>query len=279
MKIGFGKRILMFLHWLFSLLIFAAVVISICFPYLLNSIENGLSALLGSYKRIGFLSFGIAFGAIYLLLCIVQAGIIFKRRVPRSERGFITVDSSDNSRVRIAISAIEQMVRQSVYNIDGISDMKIAIENAEDAIDIKINASILSGRHVPTITMNMQQAIRKFVELNCGVAVKSVAVSINSVTAQEVTGSRKMRGKKGVRVEDTLVSVVPAASETVAEPAEIVEEIINTSEFVPDTQAFSNTTEESSSEDNIGIPDGIEGAMNEENSDVASSEENADKQA
>lgn len=279
MKIGVGKRILMFLHWLFSLLIFVDVVISIFFPYLLNSIENGLAALLGSYKRIGFLSIGIAFGVIYLLLCIAQAGIIFKRKAPRSERGFITVDSSDNSRVRIAISAVEQMVRQSVYNIDGISDMKIAIENAEDAIDIKINASILSGRHVPTITMNMQQAIRKFVELNCGVAVKSVAVSINSVTAQEIAGSKKMRGKKGIRVEDTMVPIVPAASEIAVAPTEPVEEIISTSEVVSDTHVFSDIAEESSSEEITAVPEETEEAVNEENSDAVSSEENAEKQA
>lgn len=213
MKIGLGKRILMFLHWLYSLLLFAAVVIALFWPELIKNSVESLKIMMGSMSSVGFIVAGVVAGIIYLNLCIYQASMIFARGTARSERGFITVDSSDNSRVRIAISAIEQMVRQSVCAIDGISDMKVAIESADDAIDIRINASIISGCHVPTITMNMQQSIRKFVELNCGVAVKSVAVSINAVTAQDAAGHRKLRSKQASRPESAQVPFeMPVAS-------------------------------------------------------------------
>ena len=125
MKLSVGKRILMFIHWLVSLLIVAAFAIYLIVPDFIMKYYNMVEAAIGiRYVRI----IGIALLVIYAVLAIVQVYLIFKRK-KRSERGFITMDSSDSGKVRIAISAIEQMVRQSVTNIDGITDMKISIDN------------------------------------------------------------------------------------------------------------------------------------------------------
>ena len=190
MKLSVGKRILMFFHWLLSLLIVAAFALYLIVPEFITRYYNMLIVAIGyNYVKI----IGIALLAIYVILAVVQVCLIFKRG-KRAERGFITVDSSDSGRVRIAISAIEQMVRQSVGNIDGITDMKISIENLDDAVGIGVIASIVNGRHVPTITMNMQRAIRQFVETNCGVAVRSVSINISAVT-NEQSATRRRRGK------------------------------------------------------------------------------------
>ena len=242
MKIGIGKRILMFLHWFFSLLICAALVLSMFWPGVINGALELVKSLFGAYSKVGIMAAGIAFAVIYALLCVMQAGIIFKRGARRSERGFITVDSNDNSRVRIAISAIEQMVRQSVYSIDGISDMKIFIDSADDAIEIRINASIINGSHVPTITMNMQQAIRKFVELNCGVAVSAVTVNINSVTSAEGSGRKKSKAAKNVKASEPVVPVFVPVSEPVIPEVEVVPEQAPAEE-VPECEAIPEVEE------------------------------------
>ena len=206
MKLSVGKRILMFFHWLFSLLICAAFALYLIVPDFILKYYNKVEAALGEkYVRI----IGIALLVIYAALAVVQIWLIFKRR-KRSDRGFITVDSSDTGRVRIAISAIEQMVRQSVNNIDGITEMKIGIDNQDDAIVIGVNASIVNGSHVPTITMNMQRAIRQFVEMNCGVAVRTVSININAVTNAAEAPRRKRLGR-GKAESATPVEPVPAA--------------------------------------------------------------------
>ncbi len=190
MKLNVGKRILLFLHWLLSLLICAAFALSVIVPDFAMGLYEKVHSALGT-RNMQIL--GGAVLAIYLLLAVVTVCLIFRRR-RRFDRGFITVDSSDTGKVRIAVSAIEQMVRQSVHNIDGISEMKISIDNMDDAIAIGVVASIVSGSHVPTITMNMQRAIRQFVEMNCGVAVRSVAININSVTSSSDGPRRRRRG-------------------------------------------------------------------------------------
>lgn len=190
MKLSVGKRILMFFHWLLSLLIVAAFAVYLIVPEFVTKYYDKLVSRLG-FNNVKVI--GIALLAVYVLLAIAQAILIFKRK-KRSERGFIVVDSSDSGKVRIAISAVEQMVRQSVGSIDGLTDMRIGIDNQDDAIGIVVNASIVNGSHVPTITMNMQRAIRQFVETNCGVAVRTVSISINSVTHQG-EAPRRRRGK------------------------------------------------------------------------------------
>ncbi|MBQ6375253.1 MAG: alkaline shock response membrane anchor protein AmaP [Clostridia bacterium] len=189
MKLTAGKRVLMFFHWLLSLLTCAAFAFYIIKPELIKGLFDSTLGRLGSTKAAVI---GIAALAIYTLLSALLGYVIFHRG-KREERDFITVDASDTGRVRIAVSAIEQMVRQSVNSIDGISDMKISIENADDAIIINIVATIVNGSHVPTITMNMQRAIRQFVEMNCGVAVRSVSISINSVANAEEPQKRLLR--------------------------------------------------------------------------------------
>ena len=191
MKLGAGKRILMFFHWLLSLLICAAFAIYLVRREWLMNLYNKVAALLNDRQ---ILIIGIAILGIYVILCVWQACLIF-HRTKRNDRGFITMDSNDSGHVRIAISAIEEMVRQAVTSIEGIAEMKISIDNLDDAIAINLNCRILNGYHVPTITVNMQRSIRQFVEMNCGVAVRTVTININGVTSGEEPSKYKKRQK------------------------------------------------------------------------------------
>lgn len=186
MKLNLGKRVVLFVHWLVSLLLIAALI----FPdYLAQAISLVSNSPLGDYQSVVF----AALLVVYALISIAVLCIIFRRgSAARSERGFITVDSSETGKVRIAISAIEQMVKQAVHSVDGIADMKISITNSDDAIAILVNVAMVNGSHVPTVTLNMQRAIRQFVEMNCGVAVRSVSINIQSV-ANPAEGGRKSR--------------------------------------------------------------------------------------
>lgn len=226
MKLTVGKRILMFFHWLMSLLICAVFATYLIKPELVLDYYHRFTAKLNQTQ---ILVIGIALLAIYVILAVVQICLIFHRG-KRNTRGFITVDSSDTGRVRISVAAIEQMVRQAVLNIDGISDMKIAIESLDDAIGINIAATLINGSHVPTVTMNMQQAIRKFVEMNCGVAVRTVSININGVT--NAPDNTRRRGRKA-HAEVPPVPAVPEPETPVyPEPVQPAPEPYNPPKYV-----------------------------------------------
>lgn len=257
MKMNVGKRVLMFAHWLFSLLVCAAFVTHILKPEFTTEVYSGLEQ---ATSHTHTLIIGAAILALYLVLTIVQIGVIFHRDGRRADRGFITVDSSDTDRVRISIPAIEQMVRQAVYNVEGLTDLKISIENKDDTVAIGVNASILNGSHVPTITMNMQHAIRQFVEMNCGVAVCSVSVNINAVTIPGEVPQKKKRSHKeaftpavvsepveqnrpmsvAVAPVDTVVPMAADLLEIQPEPIVFSEEPESTIEYAPEVSEIAD---------------------------------------
>lgn len=205
MKLNFGKRFALILHWLGSVIALAALVFNARALELVQTVQNRIGE---KYTHMAL----IALAAVYAFLCILALCILLRPSGKRSERGFITVDSSDTGRVRIAVSAIEQMVKQAVGAIGGIAEMKISISSEDDAIAIVVNVSIVAGTHVPTVTLNIQRAIRQFVEMNCGVAVRSVAVNVQSVTTPG-------EGRKGRKAEIPVVQPwAPAPEAPVAQP-------------------------------------------------------------
>ena len=192
MKLNFGKRLVLFLHWLMSLIICALVACNMIQPSLVAELAASLNARFGAeIMEIA----SIAIIAVYALLAVFSVVFIFSREKgkKRGERGFITVDSSEAGRTRIAVGAVEQMIRQSVRCVDGIADMKSSIVNGDDSISINAPVAIVSGAHVPTVTMNIQRAIRSYIELNCGVAVREVSVSVNALENADENGKHGRR--------------------------------------------------------------------------------------
>ena len=178
MKLNFGKKLVLFLHWLLSIIGVALAACLCVWPDFIYGLFDSAYAAMGKRSVDGI---GIALLAVYLLLSVLAVMFIFSGRRSRRDRGFITVDSSDSGKTRIAVGAVEQMIRQAVRMVDGITELKTNIINLDDAISIVANVTIASGAHIPTVTVNIQRAIRSYIELNCGVAVREVSVSVHAV--------------------------------------------------------------------------------------------------
>ena len=186
MKLNFGRRMVLFVHWLLSMAACALTVALLVWPECRTAAAAALDNLSG-------MVYAIAVLIVYLLFSVGSAAIIWDKSGKTGEHGFIVVDSNETGRTRIAVGAVEQMIRQAVRGVDGISQMKAAINNAEDSIVIDVDVTIVNGTHVPTVTMNIQRAIRSYIELNCGVAVRGVSVSVHSLTETEQAGWRVRR--------------------------------------------------------------------------------------
>lgn len=265
MKLNFGKRLVIFLHLLLSLLICTFAVVACISPQVVGEIIGAINSLLGvNLAEIA----GIVILVIYAFLAAMVLMVIFGGRGKRSERGFIVVDSSEAGRTRIAVGAVDQMIRQAVRSVDGITDMKASIINNQDAIAISCNVGIVSGVHVPTVTMNIQRAIRSYIELNCGVAVSEVSVSVHSMEDAESGRGRK----KGKGIAAAPAAVVPAytpapapVQEPTAQPAvDPVEESICEEELqLPEIEPISLTLE---------VPEEMEAAMDAAEESVSAEE-------
>lgn len=245
MNLSFGKKFVLFLHWLLSLLI-AALAVMLCFwPDLVKAGFDFADRLAHGWADV----VGLVLLGIYVVFAVLSVALIFSGKKKRIDRAFITVDSSEAGRTRIAISAVDQMIRQAVRSVDGIVDMKSSILNCEDAVSINTSVTIVSGAHVPTVTMNMQRAVRSYIELNCGVAVREVSVSVNAMENSD-EGSRSGRRKA---MGAAPAAVVPAMqTPTVEEASAVAEAASDTEDMCADMETAAVADVESVQDEETG---------------------------
>lgn len=243
MKLNFGRRLVLFVHWLMSLALCALGVAL----FVWSECRATVAALL---NQPDVFIYAIAVLVVYLLFAAGSVAIICGGRgKKRRDSDFIVVDSGQAGRTRIAVSAVEQMIRQAVRNISGISEMKASIVNGSDSIDINTDVVILNRVHVPTVTACIQRAIRGYIEQNCGVTVRRVSVSIHSVAEEEQARGRKSRKKKtevGNVSEQTSVgndayvtpeqAMGPVPDVPVFEPEAVLPEESAPVEFAPESE-------------------------------------------
>lgn len=192
MKLNFGQRLLLIVHWILSLLGCLIAALLLITP---NTVYGLIDCVYASIGKRAFDAIGIVLCAIYLLIAAGSAAMIFSGFARRGERGLITVFSNDTGKTRIAVSAVEQMARQAIAGVDGISDVRATITGAEDAIGVNISLVLKRGAYLPTVTTNIQRTVRGYIEQNCGVAVQSIIVNVRAVEGEAANADRNARPK------------------------------------------------------------------------------------
>jgi uncharacterized alkaline shock family protein YloU len=176
MKNGFWDRVLIFFYVLLTVALTVLVALQVFGVDLIAPFYNGLE---GQAPGIVWKLIVCGIGAIVVLLGVFVLVAIMPAKKARRE--FITLTNDENGQVRIALPALREMAAQAVGDAAGVKDMAVDISDAGDAITVAISLDIVSGTHVPTVTMSMQRAVRSYIQMNCGVAVKDVSVVISSV--------------------------------------------------------------------------------------------------
>ena len=161
-----------------------------------------------------------------------------KKRVPAS---FITVNSEDGAQVHMSLTALSQMARQAIGRVPDVKEMKIGVSNEGEEVSVTVDLTLKANAHVPTVTKNMQKAIRTSIESNCGVAVRDVEIVVSSLAGADVKPEwKKPRWKLGRREEDASVEAV--AAQEAAEP--VVEVPVSAGADVDDASEQPETREE-----------------------------------
>ena len=171
MKTSFWDRMLMFLYVLITLAFGLCMALR---PFGVDLFGGLFSALEGAAGSFIAALIGLGLAAIVALLSAYMLMMIFRKGKRHAAASFITVNSGDGGQVRIALSALAQMARRAVGRVEGVHEMKINVSGSDDAIEVAVELVMEAGAHVPSVTTNMQRAIRNRIESNCGVAVRDV---------------------------------------------------------------------------------------------------------
>ena len=181
MKLGPGKRILMLIHWLVSLGVFVVFALDCVVPQV-SAVPDAVKSAFVEGSRIKPLV--IACIVFYLALAALQLSMLIASK-RRTARGLISIEANDSNRISVSISAIEQMVRQALSGVDGITDIKIGLDGSDGSVEIAINASVVSGSHIPSVSSEMKRAIRQSVESESGIRIEDLAINIEAITEKK----------------------------------------------------------------------------------------------
>lgn len=189
MKLNFGQKLLLFVHWLLSLIGCVLAAMLLIVPDTVYGLfDRGYDLI----SKRTFDTIGIVVCAVYLLISVGCVIMIFSGSSKRQDRGLITVYSNETGKTRIAVSAVEQMTRQAVCGVEGISDVKASITGSEDAIGISISLVLKRGAYLPTVTANIQRTVRGYIEQNCGVVVHNIVVNVRAVEGEAVGAAQNV---------------------------------------------------------------------------------------
>lgn len=240
MKLSIGKKIVLLIHWLLSAAAFMTMLSYIFWPGFVAGSEVFLYGLVG--KSAADIA-GWVLIAVYAVFAVLSIAFILGGKRGDDDSGFITVISDDSGKTRIAMGAIEQMIRIAVRGIAGIADLKSSIVNEMDSIAISVNVAVVSGVHIPTVTSNIQRTISNYIELNCGVSVREVSVSVNALETPEDAGKRGRKkfgkGLLGAAPAPAAIEEAPVntASNEKPVPDAVVSETAANAQIIPEASA------------------------------------------
>lgn len=210
MKTGFWDRALIYLYVLLTLVVVVALALRAFSVDLIGMFIEGLRLNApGLFWRL------IVLG-ISAVVAILGAYVAVVITPSRKKNSFVTINSNGGSEVRISLPAIREMAKQAISGIGGLKDVVIDVSGSNDALSIGVAMDVESSVHVPSVTMDMQNAIMKNIEKHCGVAVRTVTVDVKNVLpgSESVveTGGQNEIIENAQEAEASLVPVIDPVS-------------------------------------------------------------------
>ncbi len=118
---------------------------------------------------------------VFGVLLIVFGGylIVLPRRYAITRRDFV-VQRTDTGELRIAVKAIENLVKKCVNLHEEIQLISISVLNARDGVVVELNISLANNISIPLAVASLQKQIKQYLVASSGIEVKEVRVSVES---------------------------------------------------------------------------------------------------
>ncbi|UOF90111.1 alkaline shock response membrane anchor protein AmaP [Fodinisporobacter ferrooxydans] len=132
-----------------------------------------------------------------IVMFLLSIRFLFMRG-KKTERFSSFVQRTTNGDVNISYQTLESLAIRAAQSMRGLAEMKASIIQAEGGIAIKIRGLVQPDLNVPTLTEQLQEKVRTYVQDTTGIHVRSVTVSIRDI----VNGQSVKRNKsERIRVE------------------------------------------------------------------------------
>lgn len=99
----------------------------------------------------------------------------------RSKNSKAIIKATNMGEVRVSFHAIEGLALKAVNQINGIRDTKLSVSMENEHIIIDIKTLIMADINIPQTTVDIQNAVKDYVEKYTGINVKEIKVNISNI--------------------------------------------------------------------------------------------------
>ncbi len=130
--------------------------------------------------------------------CVEALSALFLLTVPgklRYKKNEFIVQQTENGEIRIAVRAIENLVRKCTDMHEEIEVSGLRITNHRDGVAVDLKATMPNNISIPLAVDSLQKQIKQYITVSTGVSVREVRVAIVNTNADLKVASPYEVGK------------------------------------------------------------------------------------
>ncbi|MFW5995877.1 MAG: alkaline shock response membrane anchor protein AmaP [Halanaerobiaceae bacterium] len=134
------------------------------------------------------------FGLLFLALFIIGAWILYRLFNVGVREPFTRINENDLGEVDITLNALRNLVKGIVTQQDGIDEISTRLGTDDEGVRILLRGKVKTKTIIPSMTKELQEMVKAYIEDTTGVNVSEVRVLIDDI--YEESGRRKEKKER-----------------------------------------------------------------------------------
>ncbi len=167
------------------LLVFVSIIFIAVMVMLAACVWNtGLLTMVAIYVS-NSIFIKIAISAVLLLFAILAARAAFAGVGGNASVATLAATTGEGG-IYINIDTISDLASKAVRKVEGVKEIRVKTAVKDEGANIAVKVSLATDTVIPTVSAEIQQAVKADVEMLCGIKVKKVIIQVdNSLQAQK----------------------------------------------------------------------------------------------
>lgn len=130
----------------------------------------------------GFMEENLAFAAIAALILGLSIWLFLAQfRSTKPQMPSSVVLQVEGGEVRIALAAIDTLVKQAANQIKGVREVKTSFFRRNEGLGVHIRTTVSTEESIPNLTSLLQQKVTEHVHNVSGIAIQEIKVLVENV--------------------------------------------------------------------------------------------------
>lgn len=165
----------------FATAIWALIVTAVSALIMLIPLVPEIRSAIDNFTE--FMANNLPFAAFAALILGLSLWLFFAQLQPdRPQVPSSVVLQAEEGEIRIALGAIDTLLRQAASQLKGVREVKTSFFRREEGLGVHIRTTVSAEGSIPELTAQLQQRVTEHVYNTAGIKIAEVKVLVENVT-------------------------------------------------------------------------------------------------